>query len=202
VTSFAELMAARRMTRAFTSEPVPADLLDGILRSALRAPSAGNTQGVDLLVLHGADETARYWDVTLPAPRRESFRWQGLLEAPVLVVVYADAAAYVARYGSPDKAASGLGDGARHWPVPYWTVDAGFAAMALQLAAIDAGLGVLFFGLFDNAPAVAAAFGVPPDRQAIGAVAMGWPDRGRDEPGRSARRPRRPLDEVVHRGRW
>lgn len=202
MSSFAELMAARRMTRAFTSEPVPAELLDAILRLALRAPSAGNTQGVDLLVLHGSEQTTRYWDVTLPAPRRDTFRWQGLLQAPVVVIVYADPAAYVARYGAPDKAASGLGGGAEVWSVPYWTVDAAFTAMIMQLAAIDAGLGVLFFGLFDHAPAVAEAFGAPPDRQAIGAVAMGWPDRERDEPGRSARRPRRPLDEVVHRGSW
>jgi nitroreductase len=190
------------MTRAFTDEPVADDLLASILQIAPRAPSAGNTQGVDLLVLHGAEQTRRYWDVTLPAPRREAFRWPGLLRAPVVIVVYADPAAYVARYAAPDKAATGLGAGPQAWSVPYWTVDAAFAAMALQLAAIEAGLGVLFFGLFDHAPAVAEAFGVPPERQAIGAVAMGWPDRKRDEPGRSAGRARRPLDEVVHRSRW
>jgi nitroreductase len=190
------------MTRAFTDEPVSDDLLAAILQVALRTPSAGNTQGIDLLVLHGTEQTSRYWDVTLPAPRRAAFRWPGLLRAQVVIVVYGDPAAYVARYAAADKAATGLGAGMEAWAVPYWTVDAAFAAMALQLAAIEAGLGVLFFGLFDHAPAVAAAFGVPPDRQAIGALAMGWPDRERDEAGRSAGRPRRPLDEVAHRGTW
>jgi nitroreductase len=190
------------MTRAFRDDPVDPELVDGLLDLARRVPTAGNTQGLDFVVLHGPAETARYWDVTLPPQRRARFRWQRLLAAPVLVIVYADAAAYLERYRRPDKARTGLGTDPDGWPVPYWTVDAAFAAMVLQLAAVDAGLGVLFFGQFDRAEAVAAELGVPPDRQAIGTVALGWPDRESDEPGRSARLPRRPLDEVVHRNRW
>ena len=34
----------------------------------------------------------------------------------------------------------------------------------------------------------------------IGAVALGWP--APDEPSPSLARGRRPLDDVVHRGRW
>jgi hypothetical protein len=43
---------------------------------------------------------------------------------------------------------------------------------------------------------------VPGDRRLIGAVALGHPAAD-DRPSGSARtRPRRPLDQVVHRGRW
>lgn len=190
------------MTRAFLDVPVDPELVDRVLDLGRRVPSAGNSQGFDFVVLEGPDQTARYWEAALPPDRRAGFRWQGLLAAPVLVVVYADADAYVDRYARDDKAATGLGTSPDAWPVPYWTVDAAFAAMVLQLAALDAGLGVLFFGLFDRAAAVGAALGVPAGRQAIGTVAIGWPDPCRAEAGRSASRPRRALDEVVHRSGW
>lgn len=189
------------MTRAFRDTPIDPELVDRLLDLARRAPSAGNAQGLDFVVLEG-DETARYWDAALPPERRARFRWQGLLTAPVLVVVYADPGAYVDRYAEPDKAATGLGRSPAAWPVPYWTVDAAFAAMVLQLAAVDAGLGVLFFGLFDRADAVAGALSVPPGREAVGTVALGWPDPDADEAGRSAGRRRRALSEVVHRSGW
>ena len=79
-------------------------------------------------------------------------------------------------------------------------------AMTLQLAAINEGLGVLFFGMFDHADALADAFGVPPERVPVGSVALGWPDVSADELGRSANKARRPLedaeDKIVHRGTW
>jgi nitroreductase len=84
--------------------------------------------------------------------------------------------------------------------VPYWWVDAGMAAEHLLLGAVAEGLGACFFGLFDHEAAVLAELGVPEGWRAVGTVAMGHP--APDEPGRSARRGRRPLDEVVRRGGW
>jgi nitroreductase len=196
----ADALRRRRMVRSFRDDPVAPDVLDRVLDAARRTPAAGNTQAIDLLVLAGPDETARYWDVTLPPDRRAGFRWPGLLAAPVLVLVYVRPDAYPERYGEVDKAATGLGDGAERWPVPYWHVDAGMAVMALLLAAVDEGLGALFFGQFDHAPALRSAFGVPDGHDAVGTVAVGHP--APDEPGRSAARPRRSRDEVVHRGHW
>jgi len=198
--SFGELIRSRRMTRDFSPEPLAPGLLDELLDSARRVPSAGNTQGFEFLVLDSPEAVSRYWDTTLPVPRRERFGFPGLLTAPALVVVYADPRAYLQRYSEPDKAATGLGTDAAAWATPYWLVDASFAALALQLAAVDAGLGVLFFGLFDRAPAVAERFGVPDHMEPVGTVAIGH--RGGEVEGRSRRRPRRPLSEVVHRGAW
>jgi nitroreductase len=194
-----EALRHRRMVRSYQDMPVDDSVLDRVLDAARRAPSAGNTQGLDLVVLSG-DETARYWDVTLPAARRASFRWPGLLRAPVLVLPYVRPASYAERYAEPDKSATGLGTGTGSWPVPYWHVDAGMAVMAMLVTVVDEGLGALFFGQFDHAPAVAAALGVPADRDAVGTLAIGHP--AADEPGRSADRPRRPAHEVVHRGGW
>jgi nitroreductase len=196
----ADALRRRRMVRTFTGEPVARDVLDRILAAGRRAPSAGNTQGTELLVLEGAVETARYWDATLPAERRSTFRWPGLLLAPVLVIPCVEADAYVERYGEPDKARTGLGAGADRWAVPYWHVDGGMAAMAMLLATVDAGLGALFFGIFDHEASVRATFGIPAAFQPIGTMAIGHP--APDEPGRSVSRGRRPADDVIHRGSW
>ncbi len=195
-----DVVRARRMVRAFTGEPLDPEVLERLCDLARRAPSAGNSQGLDLLILQGAGEVGAYWDVTLPEPRRGGFRWPGLVAAPALILVVTDPGAYVGRYGEDDKAATGLGDGSEAWPIPYWWVDAGAAVEHLLLGAVDAGLGACLFGLFDHEAAVAEAFGVPADRRIVAAIALGHP--APDEPGRSASRSRRPLDDVVHRGRW
>jgi nitroreductase len=197
-----ELRAAvrrRRMVRAFQRRPVAPELVDELIDLARRAPSAGNTQPWSFVVLEG-EQTSRLWDVTLPVERRASFRWPGLVAAPVVVVPLVSADAYVRRYAEPDKQGTGLGGSAEAWPVPYWWVDGGMAVHALLVGAVDAGLGALLFGLFEHEQAVLDALAVPPGWRALGAVALGWP--ADDEPGRSSDRPRPPLDTVIHRGAW
>ncbi len=197
---FADVVRSRRMVRSFERRPVDPAVLDRVLDLARRVPAAGNTQGLDLVVLEG-DETARYWDVTLPPAARTSFPWPGLLDAPVLVLPVADPHAYVQRYAEPDKSHSGLGAGEDAWTVPYWYVDTAFAAMVALLAAVDEGLGALFFGQFGHEEAVKHALGIPADRRPIGTIAIGHAAPSQ-RPSQSARRPRRPLDDVVHRGGW
>jgi nitroreductase len=194
------LLAARRMCRDFLPDPLdPADVR-ALVAAALGAPAAGNTWALDLLVLEG-DDTARYWDTTLPAAERDDFPWPGLLRAPLLVVPYVDAAAYVDRYAEPDKARAGLGASADDWTVPYWWVDGGAAVLAMLLAAEGRGLGALFFGQFDHEPAVAREFGVPAGRRALGTVAVGHP-AGAGRPSRSAGRGRPDPAVHVHRSTW
>jgi len=200
---FADAVARRRMVRSFDpSRPLAPEVVDALVATACRAPSAGNTQGWDFVVLEGPQQTARFWDVSLPEARRTSFAWPGLLDAPVLVCPVADPAAYVARYGEEDKRTTGLGEGASAWAFPYWLTDTAFATMLLLLAATDAGLGACFFGLFDRAPAVSAALGVPEGHVPIGMVALGHPAPGPHRRGRSSGRTRRGVAEVVHRGGW
>lgn len=195
-----DVIRRRRMVRAFEPQrPVPPDLLDELLALAQRAPSAGYSQGFEFLVLDGPDDLATFWDVT---GSREFWtgRFAGVLDAPVVVVPLAHKGAYLERYSEPDKAPAGL-QSEEAWPVPYWLTDTAMATMLLLLGAVDAGLGALFFGIFRNERLMLDAFGVPADRSAIGAVALGYAaDAGQS--GSAATRPRRPLDEVVHRGRW
>jgi nitroreductase len=196
---FQDVVRRRRMVRRFEDRPVPTEVLERILANAVRAPSAGFTQGWAFLVLEGPEETERFWSATFAGRDRQRFRWQGLFRAPVIVAVLSHEQAYRDRYAEPDK---GITDrDPDFWPVPYWHVDAGFAALLMLLTAVDAGLGALFFGIFpEHLAAFRAAFGVPEAYTPVGAVALGWP--APDEPSPSLARGRRPLESVVHRGHW
>jgi nitroreductase len=190
-------LAARRMARAFEPTPLAAGLLDDLLDQARRAPSAGNTNAVSFVVLEG-EATTRYWDITLPEPRRSTFAWPGLLRAPALVLVVTDPSAYVRRYAEADKASRGLGVHADAWPVPYWFVDAGCVVENLLLLAAEAELGALLFGPFEHESPLCAAFGIVDGRRIVGVVALG---HAADEqrPSRSAARGRPALSDIVRR---
>lgn len=191
------------MTRSFSDRSIDDVLIDRLVDLAVRAPSAGKTQGWHLVALAGV-ETARFWDITLPIEKRATFRWPGLLRAPLLLLPLADASAYVARYAEPDKARTGLGESEAAWPTPYWTIDASMSVMTLLLAAEDAGLGSLLFGVFHNEAELREALGIPEHLQLLGAIALGWPDAPRrvDGEGRSATRQRRSATEIIHRNGW
>jgi len=190
------------MVRAFSGAPPDPATLERILRLALRAPSAGNTDGWDGVVLEGPEQTERFWLATTTDEwRRRSWRWPGLRRAPVVVALFADPAAYLERYREPDKASSGLGGDTAAWPVPYWHVDTAMASLLLLLGAVDAGLAACFLGNFRGEDELRRALGVPEDRRYLGAVLIG--EGGDDDvPSRSSLRRRRSPDEVFHRGAW
>ena len=197
-----EAIARRTMVRSFSDEPVDSAVVDHILSGALRAPTAGNSQGTAWVVLEGSEQTSLYFDATTDEEwRRRSSRWEGLRRAPVVLLAYSSPDVYLDRYRSPDKSDSGLGEGVHRWPVPYWTGDAAFGVMTTLLGAVDAGLGACILGTFRGEAALNAELGVPPGWRLFCAVALGHPD-GRDHRSASLDRPRIPASRRVHRGRW
>jgi nitroreductase len=189
----------RRMTRSYTDEPVDPAVVDTMLDAAVRAPSAGFSQGWDFLVLERPEEVARYWAATTD-DGREPDRWlRGMRRAPVLIVAFSHKEAYLDRYAEPDKGWTDRDE--RRWPVPFWHIDTAMAVMLMLLTAQDAGLGACFFGVPAEATdALRSAFGVPADRTPIGVVSVGH--RAEDLVQGSAARGRRPQADVVHRGSW
>jgi len=198
----AEAVRRRRMVRGFSGAAPAPEVLESLLDLARRAPSAGNSQGWDAVVLKGAEQTNPFWEATTTAQwRAHSARWPGLRRAPVVVAFFSHPGAYTARYREPDKASSGLGAGHDAWPVPYWDTDAAMAVMILLLGAVDAGLGACFLGNFRGEEQLRTAIGVPADRRYLGAVLLGE-GGGADPPSISSSRPRRSSSEVFHRGGW
>ena len=195
----AQALARRRMVRRYDPDsPVADEALEQVLAAALRAPSAGFTQAVSLLVLTEPADRERFWSATAGAPSR----WlDGMRTAPVLVLVLTDRDAYLDRYAQPDKGWTDRDPG--RWSAPYWFVDAGMATMAALLRAVDLGLGACFFGVpVDREPAVRAAFGIPREQLGVGVLSLGHPAPDARPSGSVMRRSRRPSAELVHRGRW
>jgi len=199
---FQDVVRKRRMVRSFTHEPVAPETVDRMLRNAVRAPSAGFSQGWAFLVLDNPADRERFWVATTPASsERDMGGWlAGMRTAPVLIVALCSQAAYLGRYAEPDKGWTDR-DEAR-WPVPYWHVDAGMAALLILQTAVDEGLGACFFGIgAPEIPAFRQEFGIPDEWVQTGVIAVGHPADG-GAVGSPARRKRKAMDDVVHRGGW
>ena len=187
---FREVIRRQRMTRRFEQRPIERALLDSILLSGQKAPSAGYSQGVSLVVLEDT-RTEILWRCVDPLQRRSVE-----MRPPVVVIPGYNKRAYLDRYAESDKAASGLSDENR-WPVPFWIVDASFAAMTVMLAATASGLGCWFFGIFTGEQELVKELGL--DKfEPIGAIGLGYPAT-RQLRSPSLRRGRKPFDEFVIR---
>ncbi|MGO8876409.1 MAG: nitroreductase family protein [Acidimicrobiales bacterium] len=198
---FTDVLRHRRMVRHFVDEPVDGDVVERIVAAALRAPSAGFSQGYALLVLTETIDRARFWASQRPT---EGGGWDpsvraAIERAPVIIVALASKDVYLDRYALPDKGWTDRDES--RWPVPYWYVDTGFLCLLMLLAAVDEGLGALLFGLIpSDIPAFRAEFGVPEDHDPVGCVAIGHEDPA--APRRNLRSRRLPAEAIVHRGRW
>ncbi len=188
------------MVRRFDPERrIPPELITRFLTLATRAPNAGFSQGWDFLVLSADEDRARFWELTTDAGAEEDGWLSGMRTAPVLVLCLSDPQRYLNRYAEPDKGWTDRDPG--RWPVPYWDVDTGMAALIVHLAAVDAGLGSCLFGIpSDRIDSVREGFAIPGNRRPVAVVGLGHPMPDRRSP--SLRRGRRPLSEVVHDGRF
>jgi nitroreductase len=197
---FQDVVRRRRMVRRYADRPVDRAVVDRMMDNAVRAPSAGFTQGWSFLILDRPSDVDRFWSST--APPGPPSRWlTGMRTAPVVVVPLCSKAAYLERYAEPDKGWTDRED--HRWPVPYWYVDTGMASLLILLTAVDEGLGACFFGIpRDRLPALREEFGIPEEQRPVGAITVGHPSDGPAVPGSPARRARRTTDEVVHRGAW
>jgi len=196
---FQDVVRKRKMVRSFEDRPIPRDVLDRILANAQRAPSAGFSQGWAFLVLEGKEQVGRYWDELWPEARRKEFGWPDMFKAPVLIVCLSNKSQYLARYSLPDKGWTDKSES--HWPVPYWDIDTGMAAMNILLTAVDAGLGAVFFGIFDQ-PKFHKTFSVPDEFSAIGTIALGYAKPNDRQSPSLKIVGRRAATDVIHRGHW
>jgi nitroreductase len=202
---FQDVVRKRRMHRRFTDEAVSDEAVDRITRNAVRAPSAGFSQGWAFVVLETPEDRDRFWATSTPDASERSERdmsaWlAGMRTAPVVVLALASKAAYLRRYAEKDKGWEDL-DEAR-WPVPFWHVDVGMASLLMLQTAVDEGLGACFFGVPpEHVAAVRGELDIPDEFEITGVVAIGHPADGGAK-GSPTRRRRKPEAEVIHRGGW
>lgn len=167
-----DAIRARRNVRSYEDRPIPEADLDRILEAGWRAPSASNRQK---------------WDFVLCTERAQleelATVWQGAGH------IAGSAATIVLLLPEPESERFRLFD----------QYDLGQATMAMMLAAADLGIGSGHAAVGDQT-ACRRIFGIPEDHEPAYLLALGYPA---DRPLAPVSRPkRRPLEEVVHRGRW
>jgi nitroreductase len=207
---FAEVVRRRRMVRHYSDRPLAPEVVKRVLASALRAPSAGFSQGWAFLALTDSADRVRFWPFV---PTRVA-QTPTMQDAPLVVVPLAHKATYLERYAQADK---GWQDRAEaRWPVPYWYIDTGMAALMMLLTATDEGLGACFFGIMPkpgegfepevdvpaHTNAFRAEFAIPQEYVPIGGITVGYraPDAPPQSPAVAERR--RGVEDVIHYGQW
>jgi len=170
---FFETLQRRVSTRAFKSTPVEEEALWKILEAANSAPSAGNLQAYEIVVVRD------------PVRRRElahaAVEQWFIAQAPVVLVFLANPQRSRWRYG-------------RRGAELYCLQDATIACAYAQLAATAVGLGSCWVGAFDE-EAVRRILAAPSQLRPIAILPIGVPDEA-PEP-----RARRPFGDLVHEER-
>ncbi|WP_344042278.1 nitroreductase family protein [Nocardioides panacihumi] len=167
-----DALRARRNVRQFTQERVPDEALDRILDAGRRAPSAGNWQPWDFVVVTDREQLVELAKV-----------WQGARH----VAGAAAAIAIVAPEPQDEQQAALL------------QYDLGQATYAMTVAAADLGVGTGHAAASDQDRA-RAVLGLPEGRFLAYVLSVGYPSD--KPLAVIERLNRRPFDEVVHRGRW
>ena len=140
----------RRSIRKYTSEPVPDDLVEVLLRAAMAAPSAGNQKPWEFVVIR---------------------------ERPLLEAI-PDVHPYAAMVPRASLAILICGDRRlERWP-QYWSQDCAAATENLLIAATQVGLGAVWLGvhpLEERVAGLRALLGIPEDVTPFALVPVGWP---------------------------
>jgi nitroreductase len=166
-----EAIKGRRSIRAFTDEPVSEDEVNQLLDAARRAPSAGNIQPWEFVVVRDAKLKRGLVEAAL----NQTF----IEEAPVVFVVCANQTRSSRRYGSRGASL-------------YCLQDTAAAIQNINLAAYALGLATCWVGAFQEEEArkvLQISDGVRP----VAIIPVGHPAE------KPAPRSRRPVSEIVHR---
>jgi nitroreductase len=168
-----DAIRARRNVRQYTGQPIAREDLERICEAGRRAPSAGNGQPWDFVVVTDRAqliELAKVWE---PGGRH--------------IAQSAATIALVAREPE-DERQRGL-----------MLYDFGQATASMMLAAADLGIGSGHSAVADQQQAQ-RVLGFPDGYLAVYLIGLGYPA---DRPLRPLTRPnRRPFDEVVHWNHW
>jgi nitroreductase len=163
---FWQVLEERHSVRSFDPDvEVPPETVDRLLQAAIRAPSAGNRQPWHFCVVR--DQIRRMGLVAAAYGQR----FVG--QAPVVIVVCADAEQSAGRYGDRGREL-------------YCLQDTAAATEHILLAAVALGLGSCWVGAFNEGLA-ATVLGLPNRLRPVALLPIGKP--ARTEGPRTARQP-------------
>jgi nitroreductase len=165
-----EAIKGRGSVRRFTSQPVSEEEVKTLIDAARHAPSAGNIQPWEFIIIKKAEIKHKL----VIAAANQTFIGQ----APVVVVVCAN------------TNASGGGYGSRGVTL-YCIQDTAAATQNILLTACSMGLGTCWIGAF-NEEEVKEVLSIPDGVRPIAIIPIG---HGTDSP---PKRPRRALNEIMH----
>ena len=168
-----EAIKERRSIRRYKDSVIEEEIIEELLDAAQMAPSAGNLQARDFIVISNKVTKQKLAQAALD----QSF----IEQAPVVIVVVAN----INRSSRIYRSRGGL----------YAIQDATAALMNLLLAAHSKGLATCWVGAFDEY-AVSDILAIPPGTTPIAIVPVGYPDEKPKSPSRMG------LDKVVHREMW
>lgn len=173
--SFADVVRKRAMIRAYKSDPIPEEKLQRLLKYAVRAPSGGNLQPWEFVVVKNPEVRT--------ALAKAAMNHTAVATAPVIIATCAD----IQRAGRGHEARGSF----------ISLVDTAFASLLILLGAVEQGLGACFVASY-NAEEVAKLFELPPHVRPVGLITIGYAA----EPPRKAPTKKIPLEKLVHIDRW
>jgi nitroreductase len=195
---FQKVVNKRKMIRSFSDQVIEDEKIDKIVTNFFKCPTAGFSQGIELLVLKLKEDVKRYFDCLGPIEEKIRNKWSKLANAKVVMIPIAHKQTYLDRYAQSDKGWTDKSES--HWPVPFWLTDTAMGTMVALLTIVDLDLGAVFVGLSQE-KAVREEFSIPEDYKPIGAILIGYPDSS-DPQSPSLKRGRRKKTEVVRYGNF
>jgi nitroreductase len=168
-----ECIESRTSIRSFKPDPVDDLVLDEALRVANLAPSAGNLQARDFVVVKNVHSKK--------ALSKAAYDQDFIKAAPAVIVVCANLDR-IGHYGDRGRTL-------------YCLQDAAAAIQNMMLYLHSRGIGSVWVGAFDER-GVAEAVDLPKHILPVAIVPVGFPAT------RGIRRPRLPPEHIVHREKW
>ena len=174
-----EAITQRRSIRRFKDKPVPDDLLWRIIEAGTWAPSAGNMQAWEFVIVKDPQARRKLVDTTDAGTtsRAGVYTQEWIMDAPIVLVVCYDVKRMTARYGQKGREL-------------LTKLDCMLCVQNMLLAATHFGLGTCCVVGFDP-PALMKALDIPEEITPILLIPMGYPAEHPQPPYRL------PVDDVV-----
>ncbi|MFW5946184.1 MAG: nitroreductase family protein [Candidatus Natronoplasma sp.] len=171
---FKKIAEKRRSVRSYTEEKIPKEDIEEMIRIGHMAPSAGNRQARDFIIVDDEEEKEKLVE--------NAYGQSFIGDAPWVIVICANKERSAERYGERGREL-------------YSIQDATAAVENILLAAVDMGYSSCWIGAFDESK-VADQLDIPGGVRPIALLPIAHPARKPKKPEKIA------AEELIHYGRW